>query len=230
MTGSVVSRFRISVFASACLIGGLAAWMLVPELIYPAAVGFPTDPQSAASIYAHRGAATTAAKIGLVRGDLWTRAAFAYADRLWNVDPHTSSTDELLLEQTRTLTVRALSHAPHDSRLWLLLAATYLRFGQPGDVASAALRMSYYTGSNAIELVPGRLPQALQIQATQDEDFRELVRHDIQIAVIHKAELMPTIVAAYRDAPLSGRQLVEKTLAELDPSLLASIRLQGQSR
>ena len=52
-------------------------------------------------------------------------------------------------------------------------------------------------------------------------DFQELVRHDIRIAVTHKSELMPALVAAYNNAPPSGRQFIEKTLAELDPSALA---------
>ncbi len=227
---SPINGFRVTVFAFACLLGGLAAWILVPEFLRPAAVEFPTDAQSTISIYAHRDEATRAARIGLIRGDLWAQAAFAYGDLLWNQDKHSSDTDAVAYERARALTELATTYAPHDSRLWLLLAAINSRFDWLTDSASAALRMSYYTGSNAIRLVPGRLLLAVQSRALGDSDFQELVRHDIHIAAIRKSELMPAIIAAYNNAPLSGQQFIEKTLGEFDPSMPASIHSGAQQR
>ena len=66
--------------------------------------------------------------------------------------------------------------------------------------------------------------------ALQDDDFQELVRHDIQLAVAHKSTLMPALMAAYKKAPRAGRQFIEKTLAELDPSMLAAIRTENTQR
>ena len=145
-----------------------------------------------------------AARIGLVRGDLWSEAAFAYGDMLWNQDKNASNADVAPFEQTRALTEQAIAYAPHDSRLWLLLAANYFRFDWLNERASASLKMSYYTGSNTIAVVPERLLLAIQSHALQDDEFQELVRHDIQIAVIHKSELMPALVAAYNNAPPFG--------------------------
>jgi hypothetical protein len=227
---SPINGFRVTVFAFACLLGGLAAWILVPEFLRPAAVEFPTDAQSATSIYAHRDEATRAARIGLIRGDLWAQAAFAYGDLLWNQDKHSSDTDAVAYERARALTELAVTYAPHDSRIWLLLAAIDSRFDWLNDRASAALKMSYYTGSNAIDLVPARLLLSMQTRALQDSDFQELVRHDIHIAAIRKSELMPAIIAAYNNAPLSGQQFIEKTLGEFDPSMLASIHSGAQQR
>jgi hypothetical protein len=226
---SPVKGFRITVFAFACLLGGLAVWVLAAEFLRTETVEFPTDVQSAASVYAHRDDATKAARIGLVRGDLWTQAAFAYGDQLWNQDKHSSDTDTVY-ERARALTELAITYAPHDSRLWLLLAAIDSRFDWLNDRASAALRMSYYTGSNAIKLVPARLLLSAQTRALQDNDLQELVRHDIRISAIRKSELMPAIVAAYNNAPLSGQQFIEKTLGEIDPSMLASIHSKDQLR
>ena len=48
--------------------------------------------------------------------------------------------------------------------------------------------MSYYTGSNTIAVLPERLLLATQSQALDDADFRELVRHDIRVAVARKVE------------------------------------------
>jgi hypothetical protein len=219
---STIKGFRVTVFAFACVLGGLAAWILVPEFLRPSVIKFPAEAQSVSSIYAHREDVTKAARIGLVRGDLWIQAAFAYGDLLWNQE-HSSDTDAMPYERARALTELATTYAPHDSRLWLLLAAIDSRFDWLNDSASAALRMSYYTGSNAIRLVPGRLLLAVQSRALGDSDFQELVRHDIHIAEVHKSELMPAIIAAYKHAPPFGQQFMENALAEFDPSMLASI-------
>ena len=104
------------------------------------------------------------------------------------------------------------------------------RFDWLNDRASAALKMSYYTGSNSIRLVPARLLLSLQTRALQDNDFQELVRHDIRISVIQKSELMPAMVAAYSSAPMFGRQFMDKTVAEFDPSALALIHSGAQQR
>ena len=89
--------------------------------------------------------------------------------------------------------------------------------------------MSYYTGSNTVELIPQRLLLAIQSRALNDDEFRDLVRHDIRVAVMHRSELMRALVAAYKKAPPSGRQFMEKALAEFDPSALASIRSEAGS-
>src|SRR4029077_16741860 len=134
------------------------------------------------------------------------------------------------LEQARTVTERAIKTAPHDARLWLLLAINYFKFDSLNEKASASLRMSYYTGSNTLAVLPERLLLATQSHALQDDDFQELVRHDIQIGLTRKVEFSPVIAAAYNKASSSGRQFIEKTLGALDPSMLASIRSKAEDR
>ena len=50
-------------------------------------------------------------------------------------------------------------------------------------------------------VVPERLLLAIQSRALQDDDFQELVRHDIQIAVARKSELMPALIACLQQSP-----------------------------
>lgn len=225
---SAINGFRISASAFACLLGCLAAWILIPELLRRATIEFPTDAQSAASAYAYRDDATIAARVGFVRGDLWTQAAFAYGDFLWNEKESSPDANVTLFDSARSLTLRAVRFAPHDARLWLLLAAINLRFDWLDDRASADLRMSYYTGSNVITLVPTRLMLAVQAQALREEDFQELVRHDIRIAVTHKSELLPALISAYNNAPQGGQQFMQETLSDLDPSILKLIYSRGK--
>lgn len=222
------STFRVTVFAFACCLFGLAAWVLAAELLRPAGIEFTTDPKSAASMYERRNAAVMAAEVGLVRGDLWAEASFASGDIIWSEDKNASSA--VPFERTRALTEQAIAYAPYVSRLWLLLAGNYFRFDWLNEKASASLKMSYYTGSNTIAIVPARLMLAVQSHALDDDEFQELVRHDIRIAVNHKSELMPALVAAYNNAPSSGRQFIEKAVAEIDPGMLAPIRAQGGHR
>jgi hypothetical protein len=225
---SSINRFRATVLAFAFPLGCLAAWILVAEIKRPRTIEFTSDAQSAAASYKQRDAALMAARIGLVRGDLWSEAAVAYGDMLWNEDKNASSANVVPFERTRAVTELAIAYAPHDTRLWLLLAANYFRFDWLNERASASLKMSYFTGLNTIAVIPQRLLLAIQNRALEDEEFQEFVRHDIRIAVSHKSELMPALVAAYKDAPLSGRQFIEKSLAEFDPSVLASVRSEGE--
>lgn len=227
MTPSAVRGFRVTVAVFAVVLGGLAIWILAPEVVRPPVVGFTANPQSAELGYGRRAAALAAARIGLLRGDLWSEAAFAYGNLLWAADKNAPGTPHPSLEETRVVTERAIAYAPHDARLWLLLAASDARSDRSNAV-SAALKMSYYTGPNTLEIIPERLRLALQNQALEDEEFRALVSHDIRVAAMRKAELMPALVDAYGGASPAGKQFVEKSLAELDPSLLAVIRSRGQ--
>ena len=225
----IITTFRVSVFGFASVLGGLAIWILTAELLRPASIELSTDAQYAVSMYEQRNFASTAAQIGLIRGDLWADAAFAYGDILLN-DNYLSKADKVTIERTRALTEQAITYAPHDLRLWLLRALTYLPLDSLNDKTSASLKMSYYTGSNAIELIPERLLIATQSRALDDAEFRELVRHDIHIAVIYKSKLMPAIVAAYSNAPISGRQFIQKTLTEFDSAILPSTHSDGRPR
>lgn len=220
-----IKKFQLCVLTFAFVLGGLAAWILAAEVMRPTTVEFTTQAQSAAASYQQRDAAMVAARIGRVRGDLWSEAAFAYGDTLWS-EAKDGSTPDALFELRRTVIEQAIAYAPHNSRLWLLLAANFYWSDWLNKKAPASLRMSYYTGSSSVTVAPMRLLLAVQSRALQDDDFQELVRHDIQIAVARRSELMPTLISAYNKAPLAGRQFIEKTLAELDPSMLASVRAE----
>ena len=233
VTPSDTIAFRAVAFAFACLVGGLAAWELSADLLRPITVEFPTDRRSAISAYPQHDAAVAAAEIGVIRGDLWADAAFANGNLLWTDDEHLSDADTVSIERTRALTEHAIRWAPHNARLWLLLATTYFRTDsldqRPTGVLNneklqAALRLCYYTGSNTVDLIQSRLFFVLQSRLLEDDEFQEFVRHDFEIAVMRKAEFAPIIAATYKNAPPPAKQFIEKTLGELDPGLLTSIR------
>jgi hypothetical protein len=90
--------------------------------------------------------------------------------------------------------------------------------------ASTALRMSYYTGANEIELIPMRLSLAINSSVISDMDFQQLVRHDIRAVVTRKPELKSAVLDAYRHALPVGQQFIEETLKEMDPTLLSTLQ------
>jgi hypothetical protein len=215
--------FRSAVLVFAFVLGCQAMWILAAELTRPLLPNFFANAQAAAA--ANRNAAALAASFGFIRGDLWAEYALTFLGQFWS-DDHGSASAQAseTIEQARNVAGRALTLAPYDARIWLVLASIDSRFDWLNGKAAAALRMSYYTGANETDLIPLRLLLAVHSDAISDRDFQQLVRHDIRTIVTRKPELKPTILTAYRDALPMGRQFLEETLEEVDPTLLATLR------
>jgi hypothetical protein len=221
-------RFRGALLAFAFVLACQAIWILAAEIYRPAPLAFPADGQAAAAQAVNRNTATLAASIGVVRGDLWAECALTYLDLFWSNGPTSDSSQvSETIKRARDVSERALILSPHDARTWLVQASINSRFDWLNQKTAGALRMSYYTGANELELVPLRLSLALRSDAIADHDFQQLVSHDIRIIVSRKPELKPAILLAYRDAPPGGQQFIEKTLEEMDPTLLATLRSGG---
>jgi hypothetical protein len=222
-----LAQMRVILLAFACILGCLAGWILIAEAVRPKLITVGGDPHLDVARYARRDAAILVARVGLVRGDLWSEAALAYADMLLGDDRNTPKAD---LEEAKAVTEQAIAHAPYDSRLWLLLAAGYRRLNPLDERASAALKMSYYTGANVIAVLPHRLVLSVQSRAIADPEFQELVRDDIRLAAARKSQLISALVTAYTGSSAPGRELINKTLSEFDPSVLALVRSAGDQR
>jgi len=144
-----------------------------------------------------------AAELARWRGDLW--AACAQDGRK---------------ELAAKVAERAVRLAPHEAGAWLVLA----RFPPPGSNAADSLKMSYYTGPNAAELMSLRLFVSVQPAMLADDDIRLLMRHDIGAIVSRHAWLKPAIVAAHRQTSPEGRRAIEAAVAEVDTGLLGALR------
>jgi hypothetical protein len=215
--------FRGTVLVLAFVLACQAFWILIAEFYRSSPVGFPTSAQSAAAV--NRNAAHLAALFGFIRGDLWAEEALTYPDAFRRYEWDSASKQRsTTIEQARDIAERALAFAPHDARMWLALASMDSRLDWLNGKVSTALRMSYYTGANEIELIPLRLSLAINVSMISDMDFQQLVRHDIRIVVTRKPELKSAVLDAYRHALPVGQQFIEETLKEMDPSLLSMLR------
>ncbi len=224
-------HFRAIVGAMAIVLGILALWVIAGEIMRPRLIYFPTDRNEAEALYAARGSAARAAEVGLVRGDLWTAAAIAGAAPLLfgatGNSPEQSS--QAVVENMRATAGRAAGRSPHDSRLWLVLAGLDLRLGSHNPKIAETLKLSYYTGPNELSLMPLRLLLAVQSDAISDEEMQSLVAMDIR-RILQRPDLRPAIARAYEKATPEGREVIETTLAQVDPSFLAKIAAPSRSR
>lgn len=218
-----IGWFRAFAVVFAFLLACQAFWILAPELSRPLLITFPRDADSAADLTESRSAAHLAAQLGAVRGDLWAQEALTYSG-LFRRDGQNKTTDDTVTaEEVRNAAERALVFAPHDARIWLVLASIDSRFDWLNEKAAAALRMSYYTGPNEVDLIPARLLLSLSSPAISDKDFQPLVVHDLRTIVTRRPELKSAVSDAYSYASPEGQHFVRDTLKDLDPNLLSTL-------
>lgn len=208
----------------ALLLACQATWILAAEFSRPILPDFPANMQTAAAAAAKRNAAAKAASIGLIRADLWANYALTYPELFQhNEQSDASGRVSETIEQARQVAERALAYAPYDARIWLGLANLNSRFDWLNGKPSAALRMSYYTGANEVELIPLRLSLAVSFSVISDADFQQFVRHDIRTVVTRAPQLKNAILESYRYALPAGQQFIEETLKDVDPTLLSTL-------
>jgi hypothetical protein len=203
------------------LLGVHCVWLLSAELSRPGISRLPTEAASAAAARNGRSNAKWAARIGTIRGDLWAESAFTYADLLWSDGGGSAD-----VAQAHSAINHALTAAPHQSSVWLLLAGLASRYQLPGTDGKEAVRMSYYTGPSELELMPLRLWIAVHSDAFTDIDLRDSIRREVRQLFSHQQK--SAIVAAYNTASSAGRQFIEQTVREIDPSAADSLRASPQ--
>lgn len=190
-------------------------WLSIPILLGPGPDRLPSDANSAALAAKHRSASLQAAAIGWIRGDLWARSAFTYADLLWKEDDDSSDTRQAAQQADASLN-RAFENAPVNSGAWLLFAALAARASSSAPKATAALKMAYYTGPSEADLVSLRLTMAAQFADFADPEIQPLVMRDLRLLLARQQT--SAIVAAYDAASPAGREFIGKSLGTLDPA------------
>jgi hypothetical protein len=213
--------FRLAILLFAMLLGVQCVWLLFAEFSRPGIYRLPTDAAAAATARSDRINARRVAVIGVIRGDLWRESAFTYADLMW--DDGRGGAD---LVQARSALSFALTAAPHQSSVWLLLAGLASRYQLAGVDVKEIVRMSYYTGPSELELMPLRLWVAVRSDALSDSELRDSISREVRLLFTHQQK--SAIVAAYNAAPSEGRQFIEQTIREIDPSAAGSLRGNAQ--
>jgi hypothetical protein len=214
-------RFATRLFAT--LLGVLSIWLLLSELSRSGIERLATDQSSAAMAAKQRSAAAFAASIGIIRGDLWAESAFTYSDLLWG---NGSVNLTQALQHAHINAGNALKLAPHQSGAWLFLAALMSRHPSQGLDPTETLRMSYYTGPSARELMPLRLRLMARLDAFGDGELQQFASWDLRALIAQKQTT--AIAEAYREASSAGKRLIEQAVADIDPSAVELVRSQAQ--
>jgi hypothetical protein len=193
-------------------------WTLISELALAPRAG----PASADQ----RRRAAVAARVGMVRGDLWANLFFTFADAIVSRSGRDFGAIETLNEALPAAR-RALMYAPFRSDVWLLLAEMAKAYELETPSATTALTMSYYTAPYNQALTPLRLSVATRGNAVRDAELRQFVEQDLQMIVASKPELRPAVVAAYATASAEGKHIIESVLEEADPSFLTRLKKES---
>jgi hypothetical protein len=219
--------FRMPLLLFSGLSAVLALWILVTQLSLGEAYGLPTSAETAAAARVHRHDAALAASIGIIRGELWARSAFTYADLFWDnpIKPVNTSVDDAgSANAARRILGKALSYAPHRADVWLAFAAIGSRFNWQNPDPASALKMAFYTGPSETSLIPMRLVVAAQSNALNDTDVQQFVRRDIRLVLLRVPDLKPAIQSAYREATSANRRIIESAVNDLDPTFVELLR------
>jgi len=227
--------FRCGILVASVVLGGEAAWTLAAELMRPPRPAFPAALLTATTAANDRdeaaAEASAAARFAGLRGDLWADdAVLLAAGRLNETVGIRTAAAVRELAAARDAAARAVQLAPHDSRIWLLIAAIdAARYGRDRRVA-APLKMSYYTGLYDPALMPLRLQIATRSDAIGDDGLQLLVSADLRAIIKTRPDLKPAIAAAYRSATAQGRIFLVDAVYDLDPQLIASIQRVSSAR
>ena len=218
------TSFRVTVLTLAALLAAQAIWLVGAQALDPAIDRLPTNASAAAAAARHRDAAALAARIGGVRGDLWAQSAYTYADLLWdttaNPDPSKA------LASARFSLKQALREAPDTSDAWLMLAALASRDRSPGTDVTQALKMSYYTGPSERWLTPLRFRLAVHSDFVGDIEMRQFISRDLRLLLSEQQK--PVITQAYLAASPAGRDFIEGTIGDIDPSARSWLRASAE--
>lgn len=219
----VASALRGAVLILVSLLGVAGAWILVAETIRPAGLHAPKSAGESTVLPSLRNAAELSASLGVARGDLWIDFALTYFDHVFRL-PNAAARISTTLEpdRGRTAAQRALRLSPLASPIWLLLAALdrERHFERESD---AAIRMSYYTDPNSIELALPRLSLSLNSRELINADFQGLVSHDIRLIVNHSGDVLPGLIASYNSGSAKRTFLIDE-VGKYNPQLAIKLR------
>jgi hypothetical protein len=213
---SIQAQLRKILMVFAITLGIAGAWTLICELARPPRIGFPID-QNYQAAADQRWKAALAARVGMVRGDLWAELFFSFANSILIRSGPDFGAIETLNEGLPAAR-RALVYAPFRSEVWLLLAEMAKDDELQTPNAATALTMSYYTAPYNQALTPLRLLVATRGNAVRGPSLRQLVEQDLQIIFASKPEMRPAVIAAYATASPEGKHLIESVVQETDPA------------
>jgi len=215
---------RIMLALLGLVLAAQAIWILLSEHQGPQHL-LAVEKAGAEAVLEQARDARRAAKLAVVRGDLWASSAAAHFNMLSTPQAPAPNSSSPTVDEARADLERAVRYSPLRGDAWLLLATMADRYGGQGHEPAALLKMSYYTAPSDQALFLLRIQVALRIAGLEDVELADMVRRDIRLLVTKTPALRPAFLGVYKAASSPGRRFVERVVSEVDPIYLAVLRL-----
>jgi hypothetical protein len=212
-------KFRLLALVSAVFVGGISLANLIAELRRPMPLPLPFGNQISPTPE-QLSAAAAASTVAPFRSDLLAEQASAAATRLLK-----SSVKGQPEKESAEYAIKAtLRVAPHNSRMWLLLAMVQASNNPADPFIAESLKMSYLTGPNQAEIIPSRLSVVTASNALRDPDLGDLARSDVRALLTQLPEQRQTLVSDYAAASEAGKKFLDQSVAAVDPAFSDKLR------
>ncbi len=209
-------KFRFVALLIVLIVGFISSANLTAEFLRPSRPPLPwgsNNPPTSEQV----SSAARAADIAPFRSDLVADHALALADQALKSDIKGQP-------EIQNAVQSALKIAPHDSRMWLVLALVQTRTNPADPLIAQSLKMSYLTGPNQAELVPIRLEAVTANNALSDADLLELARSDVRAVLTRLPEQRQTLANDYARASDIGKKFLAENVVAIDPGSLNLLR------
>jgi hypothetical protein len=216
--------FRTSLMVLALAIGIYSIASGLAELSSLERPAFPSDPAKL-NLPAAVAVPNWLATVSPFRADLESNHAWIVGMQTFQAGRVRSTAEQPARNaEARARIKQALSIAPYDAELWLVLALLRAQHDPRDPALAEALKIAYFTAPNDARLMPVRLDTATSFNALADPDIKELARGDVRLMVTRQPALRSAVVSAYRRASSLGKSFLEETVQAVDPSFLPALR------
>ena len=214
-----VWKFRLFALLAAVFIGGISLANLIAELRRPIPLPFSFGNQVSPTAE-QLSSAAQASSIAPFRSDLLAENALAVATQMLKSDVK-GQPEKQNAENAVKATLRI---APHQSRMWLLLALVQASSNPADPVIAESFKMSYLTGPNQAEIIPIRLSAATANNALRDSDLGDLARSDVRALLTQLQDQRQTLANDYAGASEIGKKFLEQSVSVIDPGFSDKLR------
>lgn len=210
--------FRLGLALYGVVLGAASLWLLLAELPRTSVTVLPTSREAAATAAAQRDDALWCARVGHVRGELWAKSSFTFADLEW-----AAGASARLLDEAKASATHAARLSPTNSSVWLLLAdlASHYRWETPKPIET--IKMAYYIGPHEDALIPLRLIMSARLDDAADPEFERLFRSDIETVLTSRPNLRSAVVSAYNQGTPQARHLIQDAARQINSAFAQSL-------
>jgi hypothetical protein len=211
---------HVVILTCGAFLAGISIWILSAQVIRSGVTALPVTSEAAIAATKLQGRALQAARIGVLRGELWSELAYTYAALEWTKAPTPAGSPD----GARRGAEAAVKLKPVNPAVWLFLADLAIRYQWTDPNPVESLKMSYYTGAHEDDLIPQRLLVASRFDTSADPELDRLFRRDIEYVLSYRPNLKSAISGAYGQASAQAQQAIQSEANDIDPAFAKTLQ------